>query len=138
MMLGLLTPTGMTISVHVLGSTGTNQRPIAPGKFADVAKRAKTLSGAGPSWRMEKLNSLMPLEIQFPVNASPRLEMTVGTGIPGDLDKNGIVNVTDLLILLGQFGPCPDPCPPSCEADIDDDCLVGVIDLLIMLGNWTT
>ena len=76
--------------------------------------------------------------VELGVVSAARLEMTVGTGIPGDLDENGIVNVTDLLILLGQFGPCPDPCPPSCEADIDDDCVVGVIDLLIMLGNWTT
>lgn len=59
-------------------------------------------------------------------------------GPPADLDGNGSVGVTDLLILLGAWGPCDAPCPPSCLADIDGDCQVGVTDLLILLGAWTT
>ena len=55
---------------------------------------------------------------------------------PGDLDQNGFVGVNDLLILLGAWGACPDPCPPTCTADVDGDCLVGVTDLLIVLANW--
>jgi hypothetical protein len=57
-------------------------------------------------------------------------------GIPGDLDGNGSVNVNDLLIMLGSWGPCPAPCPPSCLADLDGDCQVGVNDFLILLSNW--
>ena len=57
-------------------------------------------------------------------------------GVLGDLDGDGSVGVTDLLILLGAWGPCPDPCPPSCPADLDGDCSVGVTDLLSLLGNW--
>ena len=60
-----------------------------------------------------------------------------GPGPPGDLDGDGIVGVQDLLMLLGQWGPCPDPCPPSCTADLDGDCLVGTTDLLVMLGSWS-
>ena len=55
-------------------------------------------------------------------------------GIPGDLDGDGVVGVKDLLILLGEWGPCDD-CN-DCVADIDGDCTVGVKDLLILLGNW--
>ena len=54
--------------------------------------------------------------------------------IPGDLDGDGSVGVKDLLILLGEWGPCAD-CN-DCLADIDGDCTVGVKDLLILLGNW--
>ena len=54
--------------------------------------------------------------------------------IPGDLDGDGSVGVKDLLILLGNWGPCAD-CN-DCIADLDDDCTVGVADLLILLGNW--
>ena len=54
--------------------------------------------------------------------------------IPGDLDGDREVGVPDLLILLGNWGPCDD-CN-DCLADIDDDCTVGVKDLLILLGNW--
>ncbi len=52
----------------------------------------------------------------------------------GDLDCNGNVGVSDLLILLGSWGPCAD-CN-DCIADLDGDCTVGVGDLLILLGNW--
>ena len=54
--------------------------------------------------------------------------------IPGDLDGDREVGVHDLLILLGNWGPCDD-CN-DCLADIDGDCTVGVKDLLILLGNW--
>ena len=53
---------------------------------------------------------------------------------PGDIDGDGSVGVKDLLILLGDWGPCAD-CD-DCIADLDDDCTVGVKDLLILLGNW--
>ena len=55
-------------------------------------------------------------------------------GIPGDLDGDGQVGVKDLLILLGNWGPC-DQCT-KCPADLNSDCVVGVDDLLILLGNW--
>ena len=56
-------------------------------------------------------------------------------GIPGDIDGDGSVGVKDLLILLGDWGPCAD-CD-GCIADLDDDCTVGVKDLLILLANWS-
>ncbi len=64
-----------------------------------------------------------------------------GTGIPdfcedkGDLDGDGSVGITDFLIVLGFWGPCPDP-PAACPADIDDDGMVGITDFLFILGNW--
>ncbi|MCH8314566.1 MAG: hypothetical protein IIA64_01210 [Planctomycetes bacterium] len=52
----------------------------------------------------------------------------------GDLDFDGQVGTTDLLVLLGSWGPCDD-CN-DCPADLDGDCAVGVKDLLTLLGNW--
>ena len=49
-----------------------------------------------------------------------------------DLDGDGFVGVMDLILLLGQLGPCTG----SCWADMDHDGMVGVTDLLILLGNW--
>jgi len=54
----------------------------------------------------------------------------------GDLDGDGSVGINDFLLLLGAWGPCDAPCPPSCAADLDADCNVGITDLLILLGNW--
>ncbi len=53
---------------------------------------------------------------------------------PGDLDGDGDVDGSDLILLLGAWGDC-DSCL-GCLADFDDDCTVGTSDLLILLGNW--
>ncbi len=55
-------------------------------------------------------------------------------GPPGDLNNDCQVGVKDLLMLLGNWGPC-DNCE-NCSADLNRDCVVGVPDLLILLGNW--
>ena len=55
--------------------------------------------------------------------------------IPGDLDGDGVVGVTDFMSLLAMWGPCsapPDPCP----ADLDGDAVVGVADMLALIANW--
>lgn len=56
--------------------------------------------------------------------------------VPGDLDRDGIVAVTDLLIVLGAWGPCPADCPPTCVADTNGDGTVSVEDLLFLLAQW--
>ncbi len=53
---------------------------------------------------------------------------------PWDLDDNAAVGVSDLLSLLGSWGPCPPKA--DCPADFDGTGDVGVKDLLILLGNW--
>jgi hypothetical protein len=53
-----------------------------------------------------------------------------------DLDLGGTVGITDFLDLLAAWGPCPEPCAPSCPADFDGNCTVGVTDFLILLANW--
>ncbi len=70
------------------------------------------------------INQTAPTVANFRCNVDDR----------GDLDGDGSVGVKDLLILLGDWGPCGD-CN-DCLADLDGDCNVGVADLLILLGNW--
>jgi hypothetical protein len=57
--------------------------------------------------------------------------------IPGDVDGDGTVGILDFLAVLGAWGPCAAPCPPTCAADCDNDCEVGINDFLIVLGDWT-
>ncbi len=52
-----------------------------------------------------------------------------------DLDMDGVVGVTDLLMLLAAWGPCPDP-PLECPADLDDSGDVGINDFLELLAAW--
>ncbi len=52
----------------------------------------------------------------------------------GDIDGDGTAGILDMLILLGDWGPCP---PAGvCLSDLDTDGEVGIGDLLILLGNW--
>lgn len=53
---------------------------------------------------------------------------------PGDIDGNGVVGASDLLILLANWGSCAE-CG-NCPADLDGNCTVGASDLLILLVNW--
>ena len=55
---------------------------------------------------------------------------------PGDVTGDGIVGIDDFLFLLAAWGPCDDPCPPSCRPDFDGDCFVGIQDFLFLLANW--
>ncbi len=59
----------------------------------------------------------------------------IGTEVvAGDLNNDGVVNGTDLILLLGAWGACDD-CN-DCPADLDGDCTVGTGDLITLLGNW--
>jgi hypothetical protein len=58
------------------------------------------------------------------------------SGITGDIDGDCVVGVTDFLKLIAAWGPCPEPCLPSCPADIDGNCNVGVTDFLQLIAHW--
>jgi len=51
-----------------------------------------------------------------------------------DVDGDGIVDITDLLAVLGSWGPCPPA--GDCAPDLDCDGIVGIVDLLVLLNLW--
>ena len=61
-------------------------------------------------------------------------DVALNCDCPHDLDADGNVGVSDLLWLLGSWGPCPPKA--DCPADFDGDGDVGVKDLLTLLGAW--
>ncbi len=55
---------------------------------------------------------------------------------PWDINGDGVItNISDLLLLLAQWGACPAP-PGECPADFDGDGIVGIADLLALLVHW--
>jgi hypothetical protein len=73
----------------------------------------------------------------FPADVPAIPDNTIEACAPiGDLDGDGDVSVTDLLILLDAWGNCPAP-PAECPADFDGTDTVDVADLLVLLSNWT-
>ena len=57
--------------------------------------------------------------------------LACGTQCPWDLDGNGSVSTSDLLLLLASWGPAP-----GNPADFDGDGFVSTTDLLALLANW--
>jgi hypothetical protein len=59
--------------------------------------------------------------------------------IPGDFDFNAMVNVDDLMILIGWWGTtCDRGIKQDCNLiDVDESGSVDMGDLLIVLDNWT-
>ena len=51
--------------------------------------------------------------------------------VPGDVNGDGMVNVTDLLAVMDTWGPCE-----GCPGDLNGDGFVDVVDLLEVVGNW--
>jgi len=51
--------------------------------------------------------------------------------VPGDVNGDGMVNVTDLLEVMDTWGPWE-----VCPADLNGDGFVDIVDLLEVVGNW--
>jgi hypothetical protein len=77
----------------------------------------------------------MPNRLSLPAQSFPMSFAPVAALIPGDIDRDGVVGVQDLLLLLGAWGLCDDN-PQPCPADLDRDGMVGVGDLLVLLANY--
>ncbi len=56
--------------------------------------------------------------------------MDVQPDVGADLDEDGSVGVSDLALLLQQWGAV------DAAADLDDDGVVGVADLVILITYW--
>ena len=53
------------------------------------------------------------------------------TGTPGDVNGDGVINVSDILLIISEWGPCS-----ACPADVNQDGSVNVTDLLLAIANW--
>ena len=56
--------------------------------------------------------------------------------VTGDINGDQWVDISDLLLIISDWGPCDGPFEP-CHPDLDRDGLVNISDLLIVLGSWS-
>ena len=62
------------------------------------------------------------------------LRFECDVGFPGDIDRDGDVDVADLLALLAAWGPCPHK--SECPKNLDGSGTIELADLLILLPAW--
>jgi hypothetical protein len=97
------------------GSGGGARIDLAQVGLAQVSYvRISNPSGAGENIEIDALS-----------DASPRL--------PGDANLDGLVNVDDLLLVIGAWGAT---IPGGVPADFNGDDLINVDDLLIVINHW--
>jgi subtilisin family serine protease len=69
------------------------------------------------------------------LNAAAAVELLAPAAGTGDLNADGAVDVEDLLIVIGAWGPCP--ADPGCTGDANADAVVDIEDLLLVIMNWS-
>jgi len=132
------TPGGVVTLVVRMGDV----LEVAPGDFRTVqggtANFEFTCHTGGQDGRPSGFadDGRLGFHAQFTDGTSGLFVASTVTAIPGDLDGDGMVGITDFLMLLGLWGPCPDCPATSCPADLDGDCIVGITDFLMLLANW--
>lgn len=99
-----------------------------------VPDGTETIYGVDPDLPLPVPPASFPVDyIDGPVEGGGAVIEVVAKS--ADLNGDGVVNVPDLLALLGAWGPC-DEKRDDCPADLDGDGEVGTADLLILLANW--
>ncbi len=133
---GCFTVTDESIDCHADGSTFTYTVQGTDSCTGGSSSYVFTASGGAPGQEMcftlliagdGGFCCTTELCITVPDCAEPAM--------PGDIDRDNLVGIADLMELLASWGPCSD-CS-SCGADLDGDCDVGIGDLLVVLTNWS-
>ena len=57
------------------------------------------------------------------------------SAVPGDANGDGVVDILDLLVVIDQWGVCPDE-PAECPGDVTGDRVTDVQDLLMVIEHW--
>jgi len=134
---------GVAENANVVAGVGqSGSQVLASGSFAAPS--------AGGTYTFELANvvanalqqrnnppAFSPVVVASVVITSGSISFTVSGGTPcvGDIDGNGSVGLSDLSILLSQFGSTN--CP-SCSADLDHDGDVDLADLSLLLAHFGT
>ncbi len=112
---------------------GTLAVSLAPGFRPAPSDEFTILSCASRSGTFSSVAGCEAVDVIYGAT-SVKVRFTGGSTSSGpDLNGDGVVNAADLAILLGAWGPCPNPC---CAADLDGDGQVSASDLAILLGAW--
>lgn len=126
-------PEGYDFTTFVYSPTGTvlDQKRVNLGSTSEVCHAFALGPGDSIYWTGFMARPVTGVDV-----ATAKLG---ATPVPGDITGDGVVNVSDLLAVINNWGPCPAP-PQSCPADVapapDGDGVVNVSDLLYVINHW--
>ncbi len=86
--------------------------------------------GVYPDW-ISKENSLVAFGLAEAAGLHLEVELVEPSGLEGDVDADGLIDVADLLRIISDWGRCP-----CCPSDLDGNGQVDVSDLLSVIANW--
>ncbi len=135
----LFTKSDLSVGTHLITLTGTDLDSNSTSKNITITITPRTVISPD-------CNGNFVLDLVDILNGTS-LDLN-GNGIPdecestcvADINQDGSVNVTDLLAVIGAWGPCANP--NNCPEDIappgppTGDDVVDVSDLLLVIGNW--
>lgn len=133
-----LTLTGLTsdLDLLLLGAAGTPASTISVSTNAGTSNERIALASlaAGTYYAVVETFSVS----SHSVYGSP---YTIRySRCAADVNGDNTVNTDDLVTLIGSWGACTAPCPPSCAADVvpvaTGNCAVNTDDLLLLVGSW--
>jgi hypothetical protein len=128
-------------------ATATSSYPApppspAPSVAAPTAtSTAQVLSGSpfiGPVWDVTTtatFSGQVTVKIVFPDTAYPT-QMLQTDIVPGDVNRDGVVNCTDLLLILKALWSTPGSPRWNPNCDVNHDGKINLLDLLIALKNF--
>ncbi|MCI0629638.1 MAG: hypothetical protein L0Y44_03170 [Phycisphaerales bacterium] len=132
----------------ILANTNVDQEPGNPDELVggvwpgfhqegiSFSRHTAFVAATGPQAGKLGLHSGVPAGGSFAIGAAMN-GVQIRRVIPGDINGDYTVNVTDLLAVIAAWGPCPAP-PAACPADvaIPADGVVNIADLLFVVSNW--
>ncbi len=132
-----ITASGENINLSAGINTFIGQPPsAADADLAVLTFEILTLCGVGA---VEFRPNLPPSRLTNAVGQSilpiALVDLSLTTSCAGDVVASGVVDVTDLLLVIGNWGACP-PEPECCAGNTNADAVVNVTDLLQVIGDW--
>lgn len=129
---------GAEYTVGAQGDCG-NMRVMGDLLFVTRRYSSSTYGPAGVlSFTIKQDGTLAQNGDTFSTQGSRPWDITVWPGVvsvcTADITGDGLVNVNDLLVVIGAWGNCP--ARGTCDGDITGDNAVNVDDLLMVLGAW--
>ena len=117
--------------------------------YADLVQHNGVSWSGAPLWQDEGGGLFAVVMADFlPNSPGPEIVVAGQSGaitlitrhdhVIGDINCDGIVNVADLLAVIGAWGPCvnPDNCPADIAPLPNGDDVVNVADLLAVISHW--